>query len=68
MSDSPTQQVQGETIEYLEKVQHGKPMLSADKTKDISRQLIERCYQGFSPEVRQTTFALLKRIFNNFKN
>lgn len=39
-----------------------------DKTKDISRQLIERCYQGFSPEERQTTFALLKRIFNNFKN
>ena len=39
-----------------------------DKTKDISRQLIERCYQGFSQEERQTTFALLKRIFNNFKN
>ena len=37
MSDSPTQKVQGETIEYLEKVQHGKPMLSADKTKDISK-------------------------------
>lgn len=39
-----------------------------DKTKDISRQLIERCYQGFSQEERQATFALLKRIFNNFKN
>lgn len=37
MSNSPTQKVQGETIEYLEKVQHGKPMLSADKTKDISK-------------------------------
>lgn len=36
MSNSPTQKVQGETVDYLEKVQHGKPMLSADKTKDIS--------------------------------
>ena len=36
MSDSPTQKVQGETIEYLEKVQHKKPMLSANKTKNIS--------------------------------
>lgn len=36
MSDSPTQKVQGETVDYLEKVQHGKSMLSADKTKDIS--------------------------------
>lgn len=36
MSDSPTQKVQGETLEYLEKVQHGKPMLSANKTKDMS--------------------------------
>lgn len=37
ISDSPTQKVQGETIEYLEKVQHGKPMLSADKTKDVAK-------------------------------
>ena len=36
MVNSPTQKVQGETIEYLEKVQHKKPMLSANKTKNIS--------------------------------
>ena len=36
MVDSPTQKVQGEILEYLEKVQHRKPMLSANKTKDIS--------------------------------
>ncbi len=35
MSESPTQKVQGETVDYLKKVQHGKPMLSANKTKDI---------------------------------
>lgn len=33
LSNSPTQKVSGEVLESLEKVQHSKPMLSADKTK-----------------------------------
>ena len=33
LSNSPTQKVSGEVLETLEKVQHSKPMLSADKTK-----------------------------------
>lgn len=36
LSDSPTQKVQGEVLECLEKVKHGKQMLSANKTKDIT--------------------------------
>ena len=33
---SPTQKVQGTCIESLKKVKHSKPMLSANKTKDIN--------------------------------
>lgn len=36
MATSPTQIVQGEVVDYLEKVQHKTPMLSADKTKELS--------------------------------
>ena len=36
LSGSPTQKVQGYVLDGLEKVEHSKPMLSADKTKDIS--------------------------------
>lgn len=36
MNDSPTQRVQGEVLEKLNKVTHSKPMLSADKTKEMS--------------------------------
>lgn len=36
MSNSPTQKVQGEILEGLTKVKHSKPMLSAQKTKDIN--------------------------------
>ena len=32
---SPTQHVQGEVIDKLRKVKHMKPMLSANKTKDL---------------------------------
>ena len=35
MSNSPTQKVQGEILDGLTKVTHSKPMLSANKTKDI---------------------------------
>ena len=35
MSNSPTRKVQGYTLEGLKKVEHSKPMLSANKTKDI---------------------------------
>lgn len=36
LAGSPTQQVQGGVLDGFEKVQHSKPMLSADKTKEIS--------------------------------
>lgn len=36
MNDSPTQRVQGEVLEKLNKVTHSKPMLSANKTKEMS--------------------------------
>lgn len=36
LSISPTQKVQGEVLEGLAKVKHTKPMLSADKSKDIN--------------------------------
>ncbi len=32
---SPTQKVQGEVVDYLEKVEHKYPMLSSNKTKDL---------------------------------
>ncbi len=35
LSGSPTQKVQGYIIDSLKKVKHSKPMLSANKTKDI---------------------------------
>lgn len=36
LAGSPTQKVQGYVIDSLNKVKHSKPMLSANKTKDIS--------------------------------
>jgi len=36
LSNSPTQTVSGEVMEGLQKVRHSKPMLSAQKTKDIN--------------------------------
>jgi len=36
LSSSPTQKVQGTVIDSLKKVQHTEPMLSAEKSKDIS--------------------------------
>jgi len=36
LASSPTQKVQGHILEGLQKVKHFKPMLSAQKTKDIS--------------------------------
>ena len=36
LAGSPTQKVQGYVIDSLKKVKHSKPMLSANKTKDIS--------------------------------
>lgn len=35
LSGSPTQRPGGEVVDYLQKVKHTKPMLSADKTKSI---------------------------------
>lgn len=35
MNNSPTHKVEGEVLESLNKVKHSKPMLSAQKTKDI---------------------------------
>ena len=35
LSSSPTQKVQGVVVDYLKEVKHTKPMLSANKTKDI---------------------------------
>lgn len=35
LTGSPTQRVQGEVVDFLEKVEHKYPMLSANKTKDI---------------------------------
>lgn len=36
ISNSPTQNVSGECVEFLKKVKHTKPMLSAKKTKDVN--------------------------------
>ena len=36
LAGSPTQKVQGYVLEGFKKVEHSKPMLSADKTKDIN--------------------------------
>ncbi|CUX42832.1 DNA ligase [Clostridium sp. C105KSO15] len=36
LTGSPTQRVQGEVVDSLEKVEHKYPMLSANKTKDIN--------------------------------
>lgn len=36
LAASPTQRVQGEVLECLEKVEHKSPMLSANKTKDFA--------------------------------
>lgn len=36
LSSSPTQKVQGKVVNYLQKVQHTEPMLSAEKSKDIN--------------------------------
>ena len=35
LAGSPTQKVQGEVVNYLPKVKHSKPMLSANKTKNL---------------------------------
>ena len=35
LAGSPTQKVQGEVVDYLSKVKHIKPMLSANKTKSL---------------------------------
>lgn len=35
LAGSPTQKVQGEVVDYLSKVKHSKPMLSANKTKNL---------------------------------
>lgn len=35
-SNSPTQKVQGVVVDYLKEVKHTKPMLSANKTKDVN--------------------------------
>lgn len=35
LARSPTQKVQGEVVDYLPKVRHSKPMLSANKTKNL---------------------------------
>ena len=35
LTGSPTQRVQGEVVNFLEKVEHGYPMLSSNKTKDL---------------------------------
>lgn len=35
LAGSPTQKVQGEVVDYLPKVKHSKPMLSANKTKSL---------------------------------
>ena len=36
LANSPTRKVQGQVLDYFQKVQHSKPMLSAAKTKDIN--------------------------------
>lgn len=36
ISNSPTQKVSGECVEFLKKVKHTKPMLSAKKTKEVN--------------------------------
>jgi DNA ligase (NAD+) len=36
MTNSPTQKVQGDILEGLTKIKHSKPMLSAQKTKDVN--------------------------------
>jgi len=35
LTGSPTQKVQGDVVDFLEKVEHKYPMLSANKTKDL---------------------------------
>lgn len=35
LTGSPTQKVQGEVVDFLEKVEHRYPMLSSNKTKDL---------------------------------
>ncbi len=35
LTGSPTQKVQGEVVDFLEKVEHKYPMLSSNKTKDL---------------------------------
>lgn len=35
LTGSPTQRVQGEVVDFLEKVEHRYPMLSSNKTKDL---------------------------------
>lgn len=37
-------------------------------TASISRRLIERCYQGFSDDEKETAFKLLSRISDNFSD
>jgi len=37
-------------------------------TADISKRLIDRCYQGFSNEEKETAFKLLTRIADNFSD
>ena len=36
LAGSPTQKVQGYVLDGFKKVEHSKPMLSADKTKEVS--------------------------------
>ena len=36
LATSPTQKVQGYVLDSLKKVKHTRPMLSADKTKDVN--------------------------------
>lgn len=36
LTGSPTQKVQGEVVDFLEKVEHKYPMLSSNKTKDLN--------------------------------
>lgn len=44
MSNSPTHKVQGKLLDGLKKVKHTRPMLSADKTKDMD--VVERFIQS----------------------
>lgn len=44
LTGSPTQSVQGEVVDFLEKVEHRYPMLSSNKTKDLDvvRKFVEK--------------------------